>query len=66
MGLLVLLKWCILGAFYEAAPRYVVRETSNSYRISASFIAVFTWKAEKEFEDSMKMDRRRADHDGKR
>jgi len=44
----------------------VVRETGNSYRISASFIAAFTCKTEKEFEDSMRMDRRRADYDGKR
>jgi len=66
LGLLVLMKWCILGAFNEAAPRFVVRETSNSYRISASFIAAFTWKIEKEFEVSIKMDRRRADYDSKR
>jgi len=44
----------------------VVRETSDAYRISASLIAAFTCKTEKEFEDSMKMDRRRADYDGKR
>lgn len=43
-----------------------MRETSNSYRISARFIAAFTCKTEKEFEDSVKMDRRLADCDGQR